>query len=1038
MTLFSQTGEKMTKKAFLTIMAVCILIVTAICCVACSTPENTVKIENGIISRFGDGISVLNSYTPPVEAVEYKDELRVKARINIDARVGGYHVAGIYLPAGETLTVNVSNDISQLGYGLNIDSISDDRKYIHIDSTEKKITSEKGGIVEIYVPTSGIRQNSFDVVLEGGIVMPYYRMGRDNLGNLSEGQGKYAILDGENIRFYVPTDMLFDKEDNLTVDDLYNTLMWWQSAVSFMNKATEQNGMSYNYAVRVSVGDYGKAPAYSSITKAIQIDRSYFENALNFENLKSGSAWDLLYRISELKVSTSSGFDGVFGLDMITDILCSVDYVMMTNSSYNEEVSTSWLNNSYTCLQKTKELVSLPESARDDNYDRDILRAFFINIMHSFGVDKTMDIIIEYSHSSKSDGENQGEMTIDDLGLVISDILNLDMSFYFDFFDMQLSQEAKNKMKDKQLYIPVQSKYTVGGSQDVYDIGFTVPMGEKAEFDFNDSIISLIDGWKVAKINGESNLWSNVDGKFYYSPSTKTLEDSYELLLRNGEYSTTLYGRINVNIATATYKVYEGWTFSNMATALEDAIDKYESRTPDHSGSIDIAGVKKYDEEEADNTYVLTVTEGCMSVPESGDYTIYLKNTGLCQVEFGVQKYMFEMFTNSLPVADYTDYLSYDIHLDDDKTYEFKIYMLSTKGEGSAVLGIKHKGGDDNNIYDIDDKYLIYRGLSRNDIVEYEPPQIYPDNYDTKEEFCQSYDIDEKNFVSYPEAVVTSGLHQAFDSLTTSYYVAYDKTNEYEFVIDLGGNKRTEYFSFIAKSSMQGAKIKIYSAQKNEDKKYGGLKLAEDYTVQKGSNLIEYSPSTARFVKIVIYGDENFECAFTDFAIGQLFEESQIVANTSSSLAYMGGWTDMQGYVSINGSISQSVDQNSIMSFTAICRQVCFYGVKDSDYGKMDVYVDGSLYTTVDLYSPTPVTDTLLFAIDFDSSREHSVKIMPSGKEDIINVDYISYIPVQEEELAQNTQSFYYVLIIPAVIAVALLGAWIADRVHKNKSHNKM
>lgn len=1026
----------MTKKAILTIMSVIIVVVLATCFAACSTPENSVKIENGIISRFGDGISLLNSYTSPADASEYKEEERVKVRVNVDARVGGYHITGIYLPAGETLTINVSNESSQSGYRLYINSFSSERTYIPIDSTEKKITSDKGGVVEIFVPSTRTSQSSFDVIIEGGIVMPYYRMGRDSVDNIKNGNGKYAILDGENIRFYVPTDMLFDKDGNFVIEDIYNTLMWWQSAVTFMNIVTELDDVSNNYAVRISIGNFASAPYYDSVTKTIMADKSYFESTFDFESLKYGSAWDLLYQISDLKVSSSSGFDGVFGLDMIVDILCSIDYVMMTNSSYNFAQSKSWLNNSYTCLEKTKELLSLPESAHDENYDRDIMRAFFINIMHSFGVDKTMDIIIEYSHLSKSNNEtnNENEMTIDDLGKIMSDILNLDMSFYFDAFGMELSSATKESMKGKQVYIPVQSKYTIGGSQNVYDIGYTVPMGEKTLFDFNSSIISLVDGWKVAKINSESNSWSNTDDKFYYSPSTSKLEDSYELLLRNGEYSTTLYGRINVDIATATYKVYEGWTFSNMATALEDAIDKYEDRTPDYVGSIDFAGVKKYEEED-DNTYVLTVTEGCMSVPESGDYTIYLKNTGLCQVEFGVQKYMFEMFTNSLPVADYTDYLSYDIHLDNDKIYEFKIYMLSTKGDGSAVLGIKHKNGEDNTIYDIDDNYLIYRGLDRDDIVEYEPPQIYPDDYSYKDEFYQSYDIDEKSFVSYPEAVVTSGLHQAFDSLSTSYYVAYEKTNEYEFVIDLGNDKRrSEYFSFVAKDGMNGAKIKIYAANKNESKKYSDIKLNEDYTISSGQNTIMYSPVSKRYIKIVIYKDEPFELAFTDFLIGQHFEKSQIVANTSSSLAYMGGWEDMQGYVSINGSISQSVDKNSIMSFTAICRQVCFYGVKDSTYGKMDVYVDGSLYMTVDLYSATPVTDTLLFAIDFDLTKEHSIKIMPSGKDDIINVDYISYIPEKEEELINNTSSLYYVLIIPAVIAIALLGAWIADRVSKNKS----
>lgn len=1027
----------MTKKLLMTIIAVLIAVVLATCFVACSTPENTVKIENGVISRFGDGISVLNSYLAPDEAVEYTDEQRVKARINVDARMSGYHMTGIYLPAGETLTVNVSNEVSQLGYGLSIDSLSKNRKYLQIDSTEKKVFSEKGGIVEIFVPKTN-NQNSFDVIIEGGIVMPYYRLGRDDVGNIYKGKGKYTVLDAENIRFYVPADVMYDKDGLCVVDDLYNTLMWWQSAVNFMNEATGSDDLIRDSLVRVAFGDYNKAPYFDYDTSTIRVDVDYINSALDFENLKVGSSWDLLYQISNLKIKTSSGFDGVFDIEMIVDILCSIDYVMMTNSSYNAVSSKSWLNNSYTCLEKTIELISLPEIERNENYDRDILRAFFINIMHSFGVDKTLEIIIEYSHSTKENREvvnNNPEMTIDDLAIIMSDILKKDMSFYFEYFGMNLSEDAIDKMKGKQLYIPVQSKYTVGGSQDVHDIGFTLPMGEKAYFDFNGSIISLIDGWSVAKINGESNLWSEEEGKFYYNPSTKKLQDSYELLLRNGEYSTTLYGRINVNIATATYKVYEGWTFSNMSTALDDAIDKYEDRTPDYSGSIEFAGIKEYGEEDEDNTYVLTVAEGCMSVPESGDYRIYLKNNGLCKVQFGVQKYMFDMFRNSLPVAEYTDYLSYDIHLDDDKIYEFRIFMLSTKGDGSAVMGIKHKDSEDNKIYNIDENYLIYKGLEREDIVDYVPPQIYPENYEYKDEFYQHFDIDEKNFVSYPEAVVTSGLHQAFDSLNTSYYVAYDKTSEYEFVIDLGKEKRTEYFSFIAKDGMEGAKVTVYTANKNESKKYKESKLQQkDFTLKKGENIITYSPSKSRYVKIVISKEENFECSFTDFSIGQHFEKSQIVANTSSSLAYMGGWTDMPGYVSVNGSISQSVDKNSIMSFTAICRQVCFYGVKDSNYGKMDVYVDGSLFTTVDLYSSTPITDTLLFAIDFDIVKEHSIKIMPASKDDIINVDYISYIPEKEEELVNNTNSLYLVLIIPAVISIALAGAAIADKIKKDKS----
>lgn len=1005
------------------------------CFVGCSEVENSVKIQDNLISRYGDGLSVIDSFVPPQNATEYTNLKRLKINVNIDARVGGYHMTGIYLPAGETLTVNVSSDIFQLGYRIYINSMySDSRVVKTIQSIQTKVTSDQGGIVEIFIPNDGTRQSSFDITIEGGISMPYYRMGRDKIQNLYDADTNIAILDSENIRFYLPVSLLVDENNNLLIDNIDDILMWWQSAVSFFNKATDEQQMNEDYIVRVLVDDTIQQPYYNSKTKVIHFNASDFENIMNFDKLKSGSAWNLLYQISDLKVKLSDGFEGVFEIDMIVDILCSVNFVMMTNSSYNQINGDTWLNNSYTCLEKTIELMSMSDSQKDENFETYKMRAFFINIMHSFGVDKILEIIVEYSHASKN--SLNGEMTLDNLGLVISDILQRDVSYYFEYFDMPLSQETVNKIKGRKAYIPVQSKYTIGGYDNVDDIGYTVPMGESAKFDFDDSIISLLSGWDIVEIQSDSNRWTVEDGIYYYSPSADTLIDSYQLSLRNGEYSATLYGRINVDIATSTYKVYEGWTFENMSTALEDAISTYEKRTPDYVGSMNFAGIKKYNEED-DNTYVLTVGEGCISVPRSGNYTIFLKNSGLCQVDFGVPKYMFSMFTNSLPVSEYTQYLSYDIELDSDKIYEYKIYMLATKGEASAVLGIRYNDGEDKNIYDIDSNYLIYKGLDRADIVEYNPPVIYPDNYNNKEAFNLTHSLDKK-IISYPQANAYYDIANATDEYANTTYKAQNTSNEYVFVVDFGSDTRNEYISFIANENMVGAKISIMSASKNKNKSYKTIALAEsEYTIKSGYNFIEFDATTNRYFKFVIYGDNNFELTLNDLEMGECFEQSTIVTNTSSSLSYMGGWKAVEGYVSINGSISQSTDKNSIMAFTEKCRQVAFYGVKDTMYGKMDVYVDGKFYTTIDLYSETKETDALLFAIDFDYSLEHSIKIMPSSNEDIINIDYISYIPVEKEEIAQNTGKLYYALIIPAVIVLALIGAYIADRVKKNKSTNK-
>ena len=81
------------------------------------------------------------------------------------------------------------------------------------------------------------------------------------------------------------------------------------------------------------------------------------------------------------------------------------------------------------------------------------------------------------------------------------------------------------------------------------------------------------------------------------------------------------------------------------------------------------------------------------------------------------------------------------------------------------------------------------------------------------------------------------------------------------------------------------------------------------------------------------------------------------------------------------------------------------------------------------------MTDQLIFAIDFDYPMEHSIKVMPAGNDDVINIDYLAYIRVEEESIDQNMGVLYYVLIIPAAIIIALIGAAIADRVSKKKKN---
>ncbi|MDE7337236.1 MAG: hypothetical protein K2N32_03890, partial [Clostridia bacterium] len=771
--------------------------------------------------------------------------------------------------------------------------------------------------------------------------------------------------------------------------------------------------------------------------RAVVADKSYFEDFLVYENLIAGQAWDLLYAISEHKVSVSDNFSESIAETMIVDVLCSIDNVVMTHSNVAVESDWTWLIEPYDCLTRTVELLDAPLNERDENYDRDTIRAFFINIMHTFGLDKTINIIVAYGKIASSKPSN------DTLALIISEELSADMSFYCEKFSLSLSQETKNKMSGNNMYIPVQTKFTLG-SEESYSMGYTVAMGERATFDFAENIVSLADGeWDIVGIDGDKGLWSEEDGIYYYTPSTNKLTDEFRLNLRNGENSVTLFGRINVLITVATYKIYENWKFDNTSTSLDEAIASYQKRSPDYTGSIDFAGVRRRPDADP-SLYVLTVTEGCIKVPVSGKYRLYLRNHGLCRVEFGVPKYMMTMFDSPIPVQEFTRYQSYDIVLEEDKIYDYKLYLLSTKGDCDAALGIRYieeESADDDNDYGIhadpiDSEYLIYKGLQREDIVQFLPPVIYPTGYGYKEGFYQSHELKVENFVSYPTAVVNRGINLAIDSLTTgSYYSAARLANSYEFVLDLRQQLRMEYLLLNVRSETLGAKVDMYLSDDADFANQTQVELS-DNILKSGDNYMLFSSSTYRYVKIVLSAEQNFACDINDLRLGQYFEESRIVPNTSSMLSYMGGWSNVGEYVSVNGSISESVNNNSIFSFTAKSRQICLYGVKDSKYGKMDVYVDGKFHSTIDLFSESTMTDQLLFAIDFDTSKEHSIKAMPSSKDDLINFDYISFIPVDEEEVKDIGGVLYYVFIIPGVILIALAGAAIADYTVKVRRRN--
>jgi PKD repeat protein len=124
----------------------------------------------------------------------------------------------------------------------------------------------------------------------------------------------------------------------------------------------------------------------------------------------------------------------------------------------------------------------------------------------------------------------------------------------------------------------------------------------------------------------------------------------------------------------------------------------------------------------------------------------------------------------------------------------------------------------------------------------------------------------------------------------------------------------------------------------------------------------------------------------------------QKVDDSDASIAYSAGWGT---YVGSGGYMntehwSETTDATATFSFTGT--QARYYGFMRSDLGKVNIYVDGTYVTTLDLYSSTFLSDYLLFETDVLPLGSHTLKVEldgsknPSSSGFEANIDAFSWI----------------------------------------------
>lgn len=1002
--------EYMKRKIFF-ILAIVATICLSVGLSACKSVEQSLAYNDEIEARYADGISIVATSNAPTNATEYQNKARIEQLMYVDNSVKGLHLTGLYLPKGETISVTVSAETAQKSHKLVINSCTSNEEIIELDSVRTQYTSTDGGRVDIWVDGAVEEKNVFEIKIAGCVRMPFYRLGVEREKPQAEREG-WATLDCGNIRFVFPCDML---DDVVGLDD---SLKWWRSAVEAMCKMTGVKYIDGDLSPIMVVVDPsidGVGGEWNKSEKYVRVGKSGFVGVTNYESLKTGGGKTLLYMLGNMLADGADGYDEGPLQDKLGKVISNLTYIIMTDNVIGDE--GNGIANAYVQLQKAVSGESIEESS---------IEVFFDGLLHSMGREKTFNALQRYKYTMKqsTSADKWSEYIKDisqesiEIGGVKKPLIGMDLSYYCSWLGMDVSQECQDAMKDKILFIPVQSQYATGVSRENIQTGISLALGQKTVIDFASSIISPVSGWRVESVIG--NGWvATESGRYEYNPSADRPIDEFWLNLVNGELRVSLYGRVTVDIRVASYQVYRDIPFRD----VDKAIKGVANMTPSDAASLPKAQVPE--EMEADESkYSFGVTKGSLQVEEDGKYTFFLKSKGLVKVNFGVSEFMFEMFNNYLTVSDYTTELQYQLALESNKVYNFEIYVLSTQGGGWATLGMQSENG----VEDLGQDNIVFRNMKKSDEVRYESPILPIENIDLHSQVYNDFLSSRWVLTKAPELKESSNHIYLFDDNNATYFEPKEIKNSYVIEWDMQSERTAEYLALDVKTDMLGANIKILTASKDKEwtETFDGNIVATD-------NVLEFGKSVpCRYVRIVVEKPMNFVCSIAGVALGKIVDQSRIVPNTSTAISYQGEWKSIDKYASVNGSLAGNVDKNCAMEYEFYGSMIAVYATRDNVFGHAKVYIDGKEHSIIDLSSDVAKCGVRVFSQVFDEMGLHTIKIVPVA-DDLINIDYLTVIEGQRPEREEPKFNYWLIAIIPSVALVGFVVALIADKIAKDK-----
>ena len=131
------------------------------------------------------------------------------------------------------------------------------------------------------------------------------------------------------------------------------------------------------------------------------------------------------------------------------------------------------------------------------------------------------------------------------------------------------------------------------------------------------------------------------------------------------------------------------------------------------------------------------------------------------------------------------------------------------------------------------------------------------------------------------------------------------------------------------------------------------------------------------------------------YAYGPAFKPA-LTQQTSSGITYSGTWTSASNTYASGGSLKYATAKGASASWTFTGASVSWVAYRGPNRGSAQVYIDGVLKTTVNLYSSSYYARQIVYSASWSSNGTHTIKIICLGTSGHPRIDLDAFVTLYQ------------------------------------------